>query len=49
MTLPLIYDGQIHGTSPRDGQPLSIVEATSVEALPMMCNCWRCRPKSRMP
>ena len=34
MTLPLIYDGQIHGTSPRDGQPLSIVEATSVEALP---------------
>ncbi len=34
MTLPLIYDGQIHGTSPRDGQPLSIVDATSVEALP---------------
>ncbi|MCA9536405.1 MAG: aldehyde dehydrogenase family protein [Myxococcales bacterium] len=34
MTLPLIHDGQIHGTSPRDGAPLTPLDATDSSALP---------------
>lgn len=34
MTQPLIHDGQIHGTSPRDGAPLSPLDVTSVDHLP---------------